>query len=190
MLNTFANRARHGDLGECLYLQMIDERQPFSVYLYRWIIIRFVFTEVADFHMAEHVKTALLQIVHKIDERTRGSWTRHQQQHLRSPEFHVIFSRIQHQQILAHLMEHQRLRNGTRVRLLGNWRENVQTNDQNQAHNDTERCVDCIDHKHHDQCAHQSEEARVPREVFECGPEIWGTGDFDSETRKICCHIR
>lgn len=53
--------------------------------------------------MAQHVESSLLQLVDEQDELTGGARVGHHQQHLRPPELHVVFSHIQHQQILTHL---------------------------------------------------------------------------------------
>lgn len=58
----------------------------------------------------------------------------------------------------------------------------MQTNDQNEAHDDAQRGINRIDDKHHDQSAHQAEKARVPCKIFECWTKIRCTGQFDAKT--------
>lgn len=60
-------------------------------------------TQISQLHVSQHIKSTLLQLVHKQDELTGRPRVGHHQQHLRPPELHVFFSHIQHQQILTHL---------------------------------------------------------------------------------------
>ena len=48
-----------------------------------WVRLEVLERSVADVDVAEDVEAALLQRVHKVDQRARGPRVRHQQQHLR-----------------------------------------------------------------------------------------------------------
>lgn len=65
----------------------------------------------------------------------------------------------------------------------------MKSDDENQAENDTHRCVNWIDNEHHDQCSHQAQECGVPGEVFKSRPEVDSTSYFDSKTSQIGRHV-
>lgn len=67
-----------------------------------------VLTEVAELDVSQHVEAALLHVVDEGDETDAAAWVGHHQKDLGPPELHVVFPHVQHQQVLANLLEGRR----------------------------------------------------------------------------------
>ena len=65
------------------------------------------------------------------------------------------------------------------------WREKVERQDQGQTEEDGDGGEQRGDEEHHGGCAHQPDQARVPREVGEGRPEVGGRGQVEAETREV-----
>lgn len=53
--------------------------------------------------MSQYIKATLLQVVNKSHQTCAATRICDHQQHLEPPEFHVILTHVQHQQVFAHL---------------------------------------------------------------------------------------
>lgn len=67
------------------------------------------FTQVSQLHVCQHIEAALLDVVDEGDQSHTAPGVGHHQQHLRPPELHVIFTNVQHQQVLTHLETQTRI---------------------------------------------------------------------------------
>ena len=127
-------------------------------------------TQISQLHVAEDKQPPLLQLVDKQNELAGRARVGHHQQHLRPPELDVVFSHIQHEQVLPHLrpedtktdknctpdicdgvpaaylMKNQRLAD---VAPAAGWRSVVEDEQKQQQEDDAARGVDRIDHEHH-----------------------------------------
>ena len=81
-------------------------------------------------------------------------------------------------------MEDQGLTDGPPVGV-SEWREKVEREDQGEAEEDGDGGEQGGDEEHHGGRAHQAHQARVPREVGEGRPEVWGGGQVEAETREV-----
>lgn len=64
-----------------------------------------VLTEISKLDVSQYVEAALLDVVDEGDEAHTAARVGHHQQDLRPPKLDMVFSHIQHQQVLAHLLE-------------------------------------------------------------------------------------
>lgn len=55
--------------------------------------------------MAKHVEPTLLHIIDEGNKSCAAARIGHHQEHLWSPELHMVLSHIQHQQVFSHLVE-------------------------------------------------------------------------------------
>jgi len=86
----------------------------------------------------------------------------------------VVLAAVEQQEVLADLVEDERLADGSPRRLEG---AHVQHDHQQDEHGDGDRRVDGVDDEAHDERAEQTEQRRVRREAAERRPTASATRD-------------
>ena len=92
-MDSFPHCLTHREFDKGLDFEMVHQTHPLTKGFYARVTE--LAGEVSRLNMPDHIQPTLFHVVHKVDERATGPRVPNQQEHLRSPEFDVVFARVQ-----------------------------------------------------------------------------------------------